>query len=172
MWWIVVFKPTRNLTTSYTNSCVGSSHVGCRLGHVADFGQQEIRKSNINRALPRWHSGKESACQCRRHGLGPWVGKIPWRKKWQPTPVFLPGESHRQRSLVGYSPCGCQELDKTEEALPIHGFHIHRSTDPEPDCPTPFYTRDSRIRGFWYPQGRVTAVLELGPCGFWGTSLC
>ena len=41
----------------------------------------------------RWLSGKESACQCRRHRFNPWVGKIPWRRKWQPTPVFLPGES-------------------------------------------------------------------------------
>ena len=45
-------------------------------------------------------SGKESACQCRRCGFDPWVGKIPWRMKWQPTPVFLPGESHGQRSLT------------------------------------------------------------------------
>ena len=43
-----------------------------------------------------------------------WVGKIPWRMKWQPTPVFLPGESHGQRNLVGYSPQGCKELDTTE----------------------------------------------------------
>ena len=44
----------------------------------------------------------------------PWVGKIPWRRAWQPTPVFLPGESHGQRSLVSYSPCGCKESDTTE----------------------------------------------------------
>ena len=47
--------------------------------------------------------------QYRRHGrpgFGPWVGKTPWKRKWQPTPVFLPGESHGQSSLVGYSPCG------------------------------------------------------------------
>ena len=43
----------------------------------------------------------------------PWVGKIPWRRAWQPTPVFLPEESHRQRSLVGYRPQGCKELDMT-----------------------------------------------------------
>ena len=49
--------------------------------------------------------GKESAFQCRsRRRLSPWVGKIPRTRKWQPTPVFLPGESHGQRSLVGYSP--------------------------------------------------------------------
>ena len=50
--------------------------------------------------------GKESACQCRRHGFDPWLGKIPWRRKWEPTPVFLPGKSHGQKSLVGYSPWG------------------------------------------------------------------
>ena len=56
--------------------------------------------------LPRWRSGKDSACQCRRCkscGFDPWVGKILWSRKWHPTPVFLPGESHGQRSLVGYS---------------------------------------------------------------------
>ena len=54
-------------------------------------------------------SGKEPTCKCRRHkthGFSPWVGKIPQRRAWQPTPVFLPGESHGQRSLVGYSPWG------------------------------------------------------------------
>ena len=54
--------------------------------------------------LPWWFSGKESACQCRRRRFHPWVRKIPWSRKWQPTPVFLPGASHGQRSLVGYSP--------------------------------------------------------------------
>ena len=52
-------------------------------------------------------SGKEPACQCRRHkrpGFCLWVGKIPWGRAWQPTPVFLPGESHGQRSLEGYGP--------------------------------------------------------------------
>ena len=55
----------------------------------------------------RWYRSKESACQCRRHkrcGFDPWVGKTSWRRKWQPTPVFLPEKFHRQRSLVGYSP--------------------------------------------------------------------
>ena len=60
-------------------------------------------------------SGKESACQCRRHRFDPWVGKIPWRRKWQPTPAFLPGKSHGQRSLVGYSPWSHKESDMTEQ---------------------------------------------------------
>ena len=69
--------------------------------------------------LPLWLSGKESTCQCRRHrisGFNPWVGKIPWRRKWQPTLVFLPAKSHGQRSLAGYSPWGRKELDMTEYA--------------------------------------------------------
>ena len=53
---------------------------------------------------PRWLSGKESACQCRRHGFHPWVRKIPWRRIWQLTPVILPGKSHGQKSLVHYIP--------------------------------------------------------------------
>ena len=57
---------------------------------------------------------KESAWQCRRCRLDPWVGKIPWRRQWQPTLIFLPGESHEQRSLAGYSPWGHKELDTTE----------------------------------------------------------
>ena len=57
----------------------------------------------------------DSVClQCSRPGFDPWVRKIPWRRKWQPTPVFLPGESHGRRSLVGYSPWGCKKLDTTE----------------------------------------------------------
>ena len=49
---------------------------------------------------------KKSTRQCRRWGFNPWVGKVPWRSKWQPTPVFLPGEYQRQRNLAGYSPWG------------------------------------------------------------------
>ena len=49
-----------------------------------------------------------------RHGFNPWVRKIPWQRKWQPTPVFLPEKSHEQRSLAGYSPWGCKRLATTE----------------------------------------------------------
>ena len=47
-------------------------------------------------------------------GDDPWVRKIPWRRKWQPIPLFLPGKFHGQKSLVGYSPWGCTELNATE----------------------------------------------------------
>ena len=74
--------------------------------------------------LPRWLSGKESACQCsgcKRCRFYPWVRKIPWRKKQQPTSVFLLGKSHGQRSLVGCSPWGREESDTTER------LHFHFS---------------------------------------------
>ena len=53
--------------------------------------------------LPQWVSGQESTCQCRRCKFDPWVRKIPQKRKWQPTPIFLPGKSHGQRSLDGHS---------------------------------------------------------------------
>ena len=53
------------------------------------------------------------AVDTRNTGLS-WVRKMPWRRAWQPTPVFLPRESHGQSSLAGYSPRGCKELDTTE----------------------------------------------------------
>ena len=79
------------------------------------------RSSSLNGAvhsrLPRWRSGRESLCQCRRHqrqGVNPWVVKIHWSREWQPTPVFLPGKFYGQRSLEGYNPWGHKELDMTE----------------------------------------------------------
>ena len=65
-------------------------------------------------------SGEESTCQCRRHGFDPWVRKIPWSRKWQPTLIFLPGKSHGQWSLAGYSPLGHREMD----TLSIHTFNL------------------------------------------------
>ena len=73
-------------------------------------------------------SGKGFACICRRHKRGrfdPWVGKIPWRRKWQPTPILLIGESHGQKSLVGYSPWGSQRVRHNWETE--HTAHIQKS---------------------------------------------
>ena len=58
-----------------------------------------------------WNLG---VLHCRRPGFACWVRKIPWRRAWQPTPAFLPGESHGQRSLVGYHPWGRKESDATD----------------------------------------------------------
>ena len=77
--------------------------------------------------LPGWLSGKESTCQCRRHGFNPWVGKILWSRKSQSTPVFWPGKSHWQRCLVGYSPWGYKESDMTDQ-LSVHAQCMHSQT--------------------------------------------
>ena len=73
--------------------------------------------------FPGSASDKEPAYQCRRHKrcrFNPWVRKKPWRREWQPAPVFLPGEFHGQRSLAGYSPQGHKELDTTEWLTHTH----------------------------------------------------
>ena len=82
---------------------------GYRVSHV----QNEKKVLDF----PPGASGKQSACQCRRHKrcrFHPWVGKILWRRKWHPTPVFLPGKFQGQRSLMGYNPWGHKESDMTE----------------------------------------------------------
>ena len=79
--------------------------------------RQLIQKSSKTVGFPDGTSGKDSTCQSRRHerhGLNPWVGKIPWSGKWNPTPVSLPEKLHGQRSLVGYSAWGHKESDTTE----------------------------------------------------------
>ena len=69
----------------------------------------------LKQGLPGGSDGKESPCQGSRPGFDSWVGKIPWRRERQSTPVFLPGEFHGQRSLVGYSPWGLKESDVTKQ---------------------------------------------------------
>ena len=76
--------------------------------------------------LPRWCSGEEPSCQCirsKRQGFSPWVGKIPWRRKWQLAPVFLSGKSHEQRSLEHDNPWGHEELD----TLSMHTQEIYNA---------------------------------------------
>ena len=67
---------------------------------------------------------------CRRPGFDPWVGKVPWRRAWQPTPVFLPGESHGQRSLVGSRSWGRRESDTTEWLSTAPGDAARRRVSP------------------------------------------
>ena len=72
-----------------------------------------FRIAPSSRGLPRWHSGKESICQCqkcRRLWFDPCIRKIPWRRKWSLAPAFLPGKSHGQKNLVGYSPWSCRRV--------------------------------------------------------------
>ena len=79
--------------------------------------------------FPSCSDGKASCLQWGRPGFDPWVGKILWRRKWQPIPVLLPGKLHGWRSLLGYSPWGPKELDTTErlhflslELLTVHTY--------------------------------------------------
>ena len=75
-----------------------------------------IFEYSLDLSFPGGDSGKESIYQSRRHkrrGFDPWVGKIPWRRKWQSTPVFLPEKSHGQRTLAGCSSWGLKESDVT-----------------------------------------------------------
>ena len=75
---------------------------------------QDYHKPILIAGLPWWLSGKDSTCHSRRHGFDLWVGNIPWRRKWLPTLVLLPGKSHGQRGLAGYiQAMGHKELDTT-----------------------------------------------------------
>ena len=82
--------------------------------------------------FPGGANDKEPVCQCRRHQrhrFDPCVRKTPWSRKWQPAPIFLPGKSHRQRSLVGYRPSGCKELDTTKPICTHTHTHTHTHTE-------------------------------------------
>ena len=77
---------------------------------------KDVMKLYYGTGFPGGVSGEEPACQCRRRKgclnrrLNPWVGKIPWSGAWQPTPLVLPGESHRERSLASYSLIGSHRV--------------------------------------------------------------
>ena len=129
----------------------GLPSVGSHRGDLA------AAAAGISLGLPIWLSGKESTCQCRRsrrRGFDPWVRKIPWKRSWQPTPVFLLWKSHGQRSLVGYGQWGHKESN-TIQQLSMHtcislpgqwcsfrwlGFIVlqqHSSLHPHRDCHQP-----------------------------------
>ena len=87
------------LVTCFTRDLFTSSKLSYTLPYTCSYG------------LLRRHSGKESACQCwryKRHRFDSWLRKRPWKRKWQPTPVFLPEKSHGQRSSEGCSPKVCR----------------------------------------------------------------
>ena len=92
------------------------------VSHESHSNSKKLHMDVNTRGLLWWCSGKECFYnslqilyrRCKRCGFNPWVGKIPWRRKWQPTPVFLAGESHRQRDLAGYSPWVTEESDMAQ----------------------------------------------------------
>ena len=75
--------------------------------------------------FPWWLNSKGSTCQCRRCEFNPWDGKTPWRRKWQPRPVFLPEKSYGQRSPAGYSPGNHKESDMTEWLKNNNNIYYH-----------------------------------------------
>ena len=88
-----------------------------RRSHFSGEGGHRKKSLKPLGVFPGGTSGEEPACQRRRRKrrrFDPWVRKTPWRRAWQPTPVFLPGESHGQRSLAGYGPQGHSESEATE----------------------------------------------------------
>ena len=97
---------------SHTNNGVAASILGQAFASQRHY----IACFSCQLGLPRWLSGKESACQCRRDRLDPWIRKNPWRRNWHPTPVFLPGEFHGQRSLTFHSPWDHKESYTVEQA--------------------------------------------------------
>ena len=91
-----------------------------------------VLDSDYQRAPLMVQMVKESAYQCRRlkrRGFNPCVEKILWRRKWQPTPVFLPRECHGQKSLAGYSPWSHKELATTEHIHTHTHTHTHTHSD-------------------------------------------
>ena len=106
--------------------------------------------------FPGGASGKESVCQCRgcrRHGFDPVVAKIPWRREWQPAPVFLPGEFH---GLAGYSPWGYKESDTTDSLLLSHFSRVQLCATPETAAhqapPSLGFSRQKHWSGLPFPS--------------------
>ena len=121
-WFFSPYSFKKNISESGTQS----SHGIIKIIVVKWSYCYSLIKLCIINELPRWHSCKESICQhrrLRRSMFDSWVNKIPWRRKWQLNPVFLPRKFHGQRSLAGYSPRCCKELDMTQQ-LNIHTLSI------------------------------------------------
>ena len=87
---------------------------GSKITAVGDC-SHEIKRCLLLEGVPWWLRWQSVCRQCGRPEFDPWVRKIPWRRKWQPNPVLLPGKSHGQRSLVDYSSWGHKESDTTEQ---------------------------------------------------------
>ena len=93
----------------------------------------------------------------KRQRFNPWVRKIPWRRKWQPTPVFFPGKSYGQRSLEGYCPWGHKELDTTEHT------HSHTHTHTHTHIQTYSHTLDEHLQAAY-----VFVKFKSNPGTWWG----
>ena len=107
-------------------------------------------------------SGKEHACWWRRHKrhqFDPWVRKIPWKRVWLSTPVFFPGESHGQRSLMGYSPRGLKESDMTEATEHAHTQERRTALAKHHHCKS--YLAGPHCNWAQSPLGRLNYIKNL-----------
>ena len=145
-----------------------SAHLGLLLGCVSVCVCARACLPVSNSLLPWWLRQWRICLQCRRPGFDPWVRKIPWRREWQPTPGFSPGESHGQRSLVGYSPRGHKELGTTEPLTPW----IRGPTKPQSLSwlqayslsslmlsATPSVSKIPFLQGSWLLSGNLSPIL-------------
>ena len=111
-----------SLSSSATTGSLSQEHPV--KSHINDHDWRQTILVGIQERFS-WKFSSNESCQCRRLGFNPRIGKILWRRQWQPTPIFLPGESHGQRSsLVGYSQWGHKESDMTEWLSLTH-THTH-----------------------------------------------
>ena len=155
--------------------CLGTFLGVVRMGVSGGEGHHTSTRSCLTLiwAFPGGSVCKEPACQwrsCRRPRFNPWVRKIPWRRAWQPTPVFLPGESHGQRSLAGYSLWGCRVSDTTDSTEHIHTRFSSHST------PSIFRGRKGLREEKWlHPNHRASSSQADRPGGqptYWKAGRC
>ena len=116
------------------------------------LGKKYLQYLRFTKGFPGGASGKEPTCNAEhmRPGFDPWVGTIPWRREWQPIPVFLPRESHGQRSLVGYSPWSYKESDTTEttwHACKIYCIYVKVKVKITQSCSTLSNSMDYTVHG-------------------------
>ena len=134
-------KGSKKARTSQDFLCLGTWMNNDRESRRQSKYGGKVMSAEVNLSLKRL---QDIPCQCRRQGLDPWVKKIPWRRKWQPTPVFSPGESHGQRSLAAFSPWGPRIGHDwaTEQA---HRQNISGWGQPQDKWKSASEARDTRI---------------------------
>ena len=121
------------------------------------------------RGFPGSSVVKKSTCQCKRHGFNPRVRKIPWRRKWQHTPVFLTGKSHGQRSLAGYSPWGHKRVNHDRVTKQQHPrLHCPDLSKPQPQ--TMFLIISNlELEEILAHIFTENFVVQMGPAELWGS---
>ena len=121
-----------------------------------------------SRGFPGGSVVKNPPAKCRRCGLHPWVGNIPWSKKWQPTPVFVPGKFHRHRSLADYSPWGRKESERNTHTHTHTHTHTrtHNASNWKSVLKLRFRCPSKRLKDFCCCFSFQAYVGQLCKCGY------